>query len=166
MENSDVKTAETDKPARMIPPQVPVAPERPVVEDPGLAHFMAEAAGAPAMDEDGKASIGESLPEGAAIATRDDIVDALQQVHDPEIPVNIWELGLVYKAEIDDKGDVYIEMTLTAPACPVAGQMPGMVAQEISKLDGVGIITVQLTWEPSWSPDKMSEDARLALGYF
>ncbi|MFO7482177.1 iron-sulfur cluster assembly protein, partial [Oceanibaculum nanhaiense] len=80
-----------------------------------------------------------------------------------EIPVNIYELGLIYAINRQEDGNVHIMMTLTAPACPVAGEMPVQVAQAVAGVDGVGEVAVELTWEPPWTTDRMSEDAKLAL---
>ncbi|MCW5773315.1 MAG: SUF system Fe-S cluster assembly protein [Rhodospirillaceae bacterium] len=130
-------------------------------DDRSLADFMpgAEAEGA-------TAHAGEPLPPGEPVASEEAIVEAIRTVYDPEIPVNIYELGLIYRLERDDKGDVAIDMTLTAPACPVAGEMPGRVAEAVSAVDGVGRVAVHLVWEPPWTKDRMSEDAKLALGVF
>ncbi|TVQ85387.1 MAG: SUF system Fe-S cluster assembly protein [Chromatiaceae bacterium] len=95
---------------------------------------------------------------------REPIIAALRKVHDPEIPVNIYDLGLIYNIDIADNGDVAIDMTLTAPACPVAGMMPVMVKDAVQTVDGVGRIDVELVWEPPWTQDKMSDEALLALG--
>jgi len=115
-------------------------------------------------DEDFKAVAGTPLPEGAEVVTSDAVIEALQTVYDPEIPVNIYDLGLIYNLKIDEKGDIKIDMTLTAPGCPVAGEMPGMVARAVELVEGTGEIEVSLVWEPQWTPDNMSEDAKLALG--
>lgn len=95
---------------------------------------------------------------------REPIIEALRQVHDPEIPVNIYDLGLIYKIDIQASGDVAIDMTLTAPACPVAGMMPLMVKDAVANVEGVGAVTVDLVWDPPWSQANMSEEALLALG--
>jgi FeS assembly SUF system protein len=95
---------------------------------------------------------------------REPIVDALRKVYDPEIPVNIYDLGLVYGIDIAANGDCHIDMTLTAPACPVAGMMPGMVKEAVAQVEGVGEVQVDLVWDPPWSQDKMSEEALLQLG--
>jgi FeS assembly SUF system protein len=95
---------------------------------------------------------------------REQIVGALRGVYDPEIPVNIYDLGLVYGIDIDELGRVEIRMTLTAPACPVAGTMPRIVEQTVLKLQGVREVRAVLVWDPPWSKEQMSEDARLALG--
>lgn len=97
------------------------------------------------------------------------IVKALQDVFDPEIPVNIYELGLIYKIEVIEKdahADVNVTMTLTSPACPVAQEMPGWVQSAILPLDGVGDVDVEITWEPSWDPSMMAETAKLQLNMF
>ena len=85
------------------------------------------------------------------------------QVKDPEIPVNIYDLGLIYDIIRHETGDVSITMSLTAPGCPVAGEMPGQVAEAVAKQTDVGAVDVTLVWDPAWSPDRMSEDAKLAL---
>jgi FeS assembly SUF system protein len=95
---------------------------------------------------------------------RDPIVDALRRVYDPEIPVNIYDLGLIYRIGIAATGDVDVDMTLTAPACPVAGMMPVMVKDAIATVEGVGEVTVSLVWDPPWSQENMSDEARLQLG--
>ncbi len=93
------------------------------------------------------------------------VVEACRTVFDPEIPVNIYDLGLVYTIEINDEAEVDITMTLTAPGCPVAGEMPGWVAEAVEPLPGVKQVNVQLTWEPAWGMDMMSDEARLELGF-
>lgn len=128
----------------------------------GIRDFMP---GFEAVPE-GIARAGEPLPEGTPVATEADVVEALKTVHDPEIPVNIYDLGLIYGLEIFDDGSVKIDMTLTAPACPVAGEMPGMVAKAVAGVPGVGEVEVQLVWEPQWTPERMSEEARLLLDMF
>ena len=95
----------------------------------------------------------------------DAIVDACRTVYDPEIPVNIYELGLVYTVDINNENAVRVVMTLTAPGCPVAGEMPGQVAEAVAAVKGAGEVSVTLVWSPPWTPDRMSEDAKLALDY-
>ena len=92
---------------------------------------------------------------------------ALREVYDPEIPVNIYELGLIYKVEIDQAtNNIYVEMTLTSPACPVAGEMPGMIENALKTVEGVGEIKVEIVWDPTWDPSKMAETAKLQLNMF
>ncbi|SNS55839.1 SUF system Fe-S cluster assembly protein [Antarctobacter heliothermus] len=95
----------------------------------------------------------------------DTVVEACRSVYDPEIPVNIYDLGLVYTVDINDQSEVRIIMTLTAPGCPVAGEMPGWVAEAVEPLPGVKHVDVELTWEPPWGMDMMSDEARLELGF-
>ena len=95
-----------------------------------------------------------------------EILEALREVYDPEIPVNIYDLGLIYDVSVDEQGIVDIEMTLTSPACPVAGILPGQVEQKVREVPGVADVTVDLVWEPAWSMDRMSEEAKLELGFF
>ena len=95
----------------------------------------------------------------------DTVVEACRTVYDPEIPVNIFDLGLIYTIDIDAENAVRIKMTLTAPGCPVAGDMPGWVADAVEPLPGVKQVDVDLTWEPPWGMDMMSDDARLELGF-
>ena len=93
------------------------------------------------------------------------IVSVLETVYDPEIPVNIYELGLVYDIKINDNSDVDITMTLTSPACPVAESLPGEVRQKIKSIDDINEVNINLVWEPPWNKDMMSEEAKLNLGF-
>ena len=93
----------------------------------------------------------------------DDIVRALKTVYDPEIPVDIYELGLIYKIDIDDDRKVAIDMTLTAPGCPVAGDMPGWVENAVGAVNGVSAVEVKLVFEPPWDHSRMSDEARMGL---
>ena len=93
------------------------------------------------------------------------IVDGIRTVYDPEIPVNIYDLGLIYTIEINEDSEVLVVMTLTAPGCPVAGEMPGWVAEAIEPMPGIKQVAVELTWEPPWGMDMMSDEARLELGF-
>lgn len=111
-------------------------------------------------------SKGNTLKRGSKRAPIKKIIVALKDVEDPEIPVNIYDLGLIYSIDQMDSGDVKITMTLTTPNCPVAGEMPKLVAEVVSKVDGVGIVLVELTWTPKWNTNMMSEDAKLALDIF
>jgi FeS assembly SUF system protein len=112
------------------------------------------------------ARAGAALPEGTPVATPEQVVEALKTVYDPEIPVNIYDLGLIYDLDIAEDGSTRIEMTLTAPGCPVAGEMPGDVAEAVAKVEGVGEVEVTLVWEPAWTQDRMSEEARVALDMY
>ncbi len=94
------------------------------------------------------------------------VVAALKTVYDPEIPVDIWELGLVYSVEVSPEGKVAIKMTLTAPGCPVAGSLPAEVEARLLEVPGVTEARVELVWEPMWNKDMMSEEAKLRLGFF
>ena len=94
------------------------------------------------------------------------LVIALKTVYDPEIPVDISELGLIYKVDVSDQKDITVDMTLTAPNCPVAGEMPGMVKSALEKVEGVGAVTVNMTFDPPWTPERMSEEAKLELNMF
>jgi FeS assembly SUF system protein len=95
-----------------------------------------------------------------------DIVAALKTVYDPEIPADIYELGLIYKIDVDDERNIAIEMTLTAPGCPVAGEMPQWVENAVASVAGVGRVCVKLTFDPPWDQSRMSDEARLALNMF
>jgi len=109
---------------------------------------------------DGDHKPGDPLPE------REAIVDALRTVHDPEIPVNIYDLGLIYELDIGGDGAIKVQMTLTTPACPVAGMMPQQVADAVALVPNAGEIEVKLVWDPPWTTERMTEDARLALDMF
>jgi FeS assembly SUF system protein len=91
---------------------------------------------------------------------------ALGEVYDPEIPVNIYELGLIYAIKIDEENDVRVTMSLTSPGCPVAGEMPGMVQAALLPIDGVGEVMVDIIWDPPWDPSRMAETAKLQLNMF
>lgn len=109
-------------------------------------------------------------PEGAVKPpvriSEDAIIAAISTVYDPEIPVDIYQLGLIYAIEIGDDGKVKVEMTLTAPSCPSAQELPGMVEDAIRGVEGVTDAEVEVVWDPPWDPSRMSEDARLALNMF
>ena len=107
-----------------------------------------------------------AIPADELARITDDIVTALKTVYDPEIPVDIYELGLIYKVDLEDDRTLKVDMSLTAPGCPVAGEMPGWVQDAVEKVDGVERARVNLTFEPPWTPDRMSDEARLALNMF
>jgi FeS assembly SUF system protein len=112
----------------------------------------------------------QPAPEPAVAAATADagieerIVAALRTVYDPEIPVNVYDLGLIYAIDVGADGAVEIRMTLTAPACPVAGMMPGLVESAVRQVDGVTAVKVDLLWDPPWNKERMSDEARLQLG--
>jgi len=97
---------------------------------------------------------------------RDQIIEVLNEIYDPEIPVNIFELGLIYEVNIDEEGKVRILMTLTSPMCPVAESLPPEVEQKVAAVEGVRTAAVEVTWDPPWDPEMMSEAAKLELGMF
>lgn len=129
------------------------------------AALMAEDAAPVAKDAAAPATVSAIPPEELARMT-DDIVAALKTVYDPEIPADIYELGLIYKVDIDDDRTVAIDMTLTAPGCPVAGEMPGWVQNAVSTVEGVGDVKVNMTFDPPWDPSRMSEEAKVALDWY
>lgn len=113
----------------------------------------------------------EAAPTAPAAASDVDaftaeLIKQLKTVFDPEIPVDIYELGLIYKIDVADNKDVNIDMTLTAPACPVAGEMPGWVKEAVLRVPGVGNVEVAMVFDPPWTPERMSEEARLELNMF
>jgi FeS assembly SUF system protein len=125
-----------------------------------------------AQDHQPTAEAPPSLPMNASASAipadeldrmTNDIVSALKTVYDPEIPVDIYELGLIYQVDIDDDRNVRIEMTLTAPGCPVAGDMPGWVENAVSTVGGVASVEVKLVFDPPWDQSRMSDEARVAL---
>ncbi|SCD24135.1 SUF system Fe-S cluster assembly protein [Brucella inopinata] len=107
-----------------------------------------------------------AIPQDELLRMTDDIIAALKTVYDPEIPADIYELGLIYKIDIEDDRTVKIEMTLTAPGCPVAGEMPGWVENAVSAVEGVSFVEVTMTFDPPWTPDRMSEEAQVAVGWY
>lgn len=107
-----------------------------------------------------------AIPADELARLTDDIVSALKTVYDPEIPADIYELGLVYKIDIEDDRSVKIDMTLTAPGCPVAGEMPGWVENAVGAVEGVSGVEVSMVFDPPWTPDRMSEEAQVAVGWY
>ena len=92
------------------------------------------------------------------------VIEAIRTVYDPEIPVNIWEVGLIYEVQVDEAGNARVLMTLTSPMCPVAESLPVEVSDRVAAVDGVESVAVEITWDPPWHPDMMSEAAKLELG--
>ena len=126
--------------------------------------------GAPLEDpgdnrDDGVAASGDTKPDGEK-TVEEKVVDALRQVYDPEIPVNIYDLGLIYEISVDDSSKVDVKMTLTSPACPVAESLPVEVRAGICRLVEVTDCEVELVWDPPWGPDRMSDVAKVKLGMF
>jgi FeS assembly SUF system protein len=122
------------------------------------------------MPDDVSGQVLDQTPADAPVIDNEtlmeQVLDAIRTVYDPEIPVNIWELGLVYRVDVDSEQNVQVDMTLTAPSCPVAGEMPMQVQQVIENIDAVKSCKVELVWEPSWHPGMMSDEARVALDMF
>ena len=107
-----------------------------------------------------------TLNVSEVVALQDKVVEKIRTCYDPEIPVNIYDLGLIYTVNIEPSGDVQVKMTLTAPGCPAAGSLPGEVEDKISMVPGVKNVKVEVVWEPPWDKDMMSEAAKLQLGMF
>jgi len=120
----------------------------------------------PSVAQGGTPVEGSSLSKEELEQLTADIVSALKTVYDPEIPADIYELGLIYKIDVDDNRFVAIEMTLTAPGCPVAGEMPQWVENAVAAVPGVSGASVNLTFDPPWDKDRMSDEAKLALNMF
>ena len=120
---------------------------------------LTDAGPAPSAD----AAAPSALPQDELARLTDDIIAALKTVYDPEIPADIYELGLIYKVDLKDDRAVDVMMTLTTPNCPAAGELPQMVENAIASVPGVGIVNVNLVWDPAWTPDRMSDEARLVL---
>ena len=106
----------------------------------------------------------DAAPGEPGGALYEKVIEALKEIYDPEIPVNIYDLGLIYGVDVSDDGDVEIMMTLTTPHCPVAESMPGEVELRVGAVPGIGDAEVELVWDPPWDPQKMSDEARLELG--
>lgn len=111
-------------------------------------------------------SVGGGLPEAEVERITSDLIGALKTVYDPEIPVDIYELGLIYKVDLDDDRKLTIDMTLTAPGCPVAGEMPGWVENAARAVEGVQDVTVNMVFDPPWDATRMSEEAQVALNWW
>lgn len=125
---------------------------------------------APAMGEGAQSATlhatGSAIPADELERLTGDVVSALKSVYDPEIPADIYELGLIYRVDIDDSRNIDIDMTLTAPGCPVAGEMPGWVENAVSLVPGVGNVSVNMVFDPPWTPDRMSDLAKVALDWY
>ncbi len=141
---------------------------RAALEAPARPEEGAMADSEPDMEPPAMQPVTRWTPEGetSPLLSEEAVINAICTVYDPEIPVNIYELGLIYAIEIAETGDVRVEMTLTAPGCPSAQELPEMVRDAISQLEGVGNVTVDTVWDPPWDPSRMSEEARLMLNMF
>src|SRR5690606_12205145 len=136
--------------------------------------MRASSLGEPMTDTNEKTEIAEAgktpsssvIPPEELARLTDDIIAALKTVYDPEIPADIYELGLIYRIDIEDDRSVKIDMTLTAPGCPVAGEMPGWVQNAVSAVEGIIDVDVQMVFDPPWTPDRMSEEAQVAVGWY
>ena len=109
---------------------------------------------------------GAPKPAEEKTASREDVIEALKTVSDPEIMINIYDMGLVYNIDIKENGDVFIEMTVTAPTCPVAGVLPQQAADAVALVEGTGRVEVKIVWEPAWSFERMSDEARAMIELF
>ena len=127
-----------------------------------MAEAQATAGEAPAVEQP-VAGQGSALPAAELERLTDEIVAALKTVYDPEIPADIYELGLIYKVDIADDRKVTVDMTLTTPNCPSAAELPAMVENAVASVPGVGEVEVKVVWDPPWDPSRMSDEARVAL---
>lgn len=109
---------------------------------------------------------GKDLPTDEKVAVKEDIIEALKTVSDPEIMINIYDMGLIYEIDIHDNGDVAIDMTVTAPTCPVAGILPQQAADAVALVEGTGKVEVKIVWEPAWTPERMSDEAKMMFELF
>ncbi len=144
-----------DHPNTMTPETETAPPSAPAIPEP-------ESKGAAVAPH----ATGSAIPPEELERMTADIVAALKSVYDPEIPADIYELGLIYRVDIDDDRNIDIDMTLTAPGCPVAGEMPGWVENAVSLVPGVGNVNVTMVFDPPWTPDRMSDEARVALDWY
>ncbi len=153
-----------DVPAENLPPKA----ERPTVSPQEGAYFLDKFLEQKAETNNPAEETAEAPPKSAAPATKEElqanIVSALQEIYDPEIPVNIYELGLIYAVDVAEDFSTHVTMTLTTPHCPVAESMPGEVELKVNSVEGVNGVRVDLVWEPPWDMSKMSDEARLELG--
>ena len=130
----------------------------------GSNHGSAGGAGAP--DEEGAGADGAPAGPVDEEALRDLVIETIKTVYDPEIPVNIYELGMIYDISFDAEANAVVTMTLTSPSCPVAGSLPLEVEDKVNGIEGIRSARVDLAWDPPWTPDKISEAAKLELGIF
>jgi FeS assembly SUF system protein len=149
------------------------SPKNPYLSEPedrrSAAETPTEEWGGPHDAEDGPNTPdfqASAIPADELERLRDDIIGALKSVYDPEIPADIYELGLIYKVDVDDSRHVHVDMTLTAPGCPVAGEMPIWVENAVAFVPGVSGATATMVFDPPWTPDRMSEEAKVAIGWW
>ena len=112
------------------------------------------------------AKAGFDKPAEEKTATKEDIIEALKTVSDPEIDINVYDMGLIYNIDVRDNGDVFIDMTVTAPTCPVAGVLPQQAADAVALVEGTGNVEVKIVWEPAWTPERMSDEAKMMIELF
>ncbi|PHS69639.1 MAG: SUF system Fe-S cluster assembly protein [Alcanivorax sp.] len=132
-------------------------------------HLPHETASQNVIDADEEKALAEpvsAIPADELARLTDDLIGAIKTVYDPEIPVDVYELGLIYRIDVSDDRDVVVDMTLTAPGCPVAGEMPGWVADAVRSVEGIGDVEVNLVFDPPWDPGRMSDEARVALNMY
>ena len=112
------------------------------------------------------AKAGHDKPAEEKTANKEDIIEALKTVSDPEIDINVYDMGLIYNIDVRDNGDVFIDMTVTAPTCPVAGVLPQQAADAVALVEGTGNVEVKIVWEPAWTPERMSDEAKMMIELF
>ena len=134
------------------------------MEDRDIIDLNSSSEPAPAPADCAPAEV-SAIPQDELDRLTTDMVAAIKTVYDPEIPVDIYELGLIYKVDVDDDRNVTVDMTLTAPGCPVAGEMPGWVEGAVRGVEGVEDVKVNMTFDPPWTPEKMPDEAKLELGW-
>ena len=156
MDDAPTITAADEARAAALPPEGAAVSPDAVAQTPPHALTAAE----------GPLAEGSAIPQAELDRLTDEIVAALKTVYDPEIPVDIYELGLIYKVDVSDDRDVLVDMTLTAPGCPVAGEMPGWVEAALEKVEGVRQAKAVITFDPPWDPSMMSDEAKLELNMF
>ncbi|MEO5805713.1 SUF system Fe-S cluster assembly protein [Devosia sp.] len=139
-----------------------------MTDEPEIIVNEADIAPAPRLPEPPRITPGHTgnLPEDEVSRITSDLIGALKTVYDPEIPVDIYELGLIYKVDLDDDHNLSIDMTLTAPGCPVAGEMPGWVENAARAVEGIQDVTVNMVFDPPWDATRMSEEAQVALNWW
>ena len=118
------------------------------------------------VDDTYKTTAGDKLDASQEKASIEEIIEAIRSVYDPEIPINVYDMGLIYNIDQKQNGDVFIDMSLTAPGCPVAGILPQQVADAVASLKGVGVVEVKIVWEPQWTVERMTDEGKAMLDLF